>query len=377
MKKQEIIDAIAKAKKQLAVAKEQDEKDFANNKIKKLEAQLQDAEAEEAAKADISGKKSKAEKPKVTKIWNASEYTFFEDPSHGWLEVPAKELKELGIAHEISGYSYKKGENVYLEEDSDLSVYLTAVKKHYGLGEDYKFDKQKFEEKHTNGESVVRSYSHYNTPKAPAAKKAKTKKSGLGKKLSDIIEAESGASKGADKILGKTHGHFTLVSEGEEVQEVTPNLKLHKISDTVYDLQHKGKSTFEFQKKLGKWHVECIIKDRVKKEGFTNLNAAVIYVAKHMYNEDLKEYFESKKKTAARVKKFKEDHPTGATTAAQTMASAVEKIEDKLTDKVENDESIAKQKSAIVNQIIELLKMLKELGGALSEKEKKDIEAAL
>lgn len=188
------------------------------------------------------------------------------------------------------------------------------------------------------------------------------------------------AKKPAIKLLGKnakTHGHFTLVSEGEAVQEVTTNLKLHKISDTVYDLHHKGKSTFEFQKKDGRWHVECKIKDRVKKEGFKNLNAAVIYVAKQVYNEDLKEYFESKKKNAARVKEFKQKHPTGETTAAQTMATAVEKIEDKLTDKVENDESIEKQKSAIVKQIIELLKMLKEIGGALSAKDKKDIEATL
>ena len=59
-----------------------------------------------------------------------SRYRFISDPGHGWLEVPIEELATLGIAHLISSCSYfgKVGERsyVYLEEDCDLSVYLTA-----------------------------------------------------------------------------------------------------------------------------------------------------------------------------------------------------------------------------------------------------------
>jgi hypothetical protein len=55
-------------------------------------------------------------------------YKFYEDPGHGWLKVPRKELVELGIENEISPYSYMSGSGrmVYLEEDSDLSKFARA-----------------------------------------------------------------------------------------------------------------------------------------------------------------------------------------------------------------------------------------------------------
>lgn len=52
---------------------------------------------------------------------------FISDPGHGWLEVPVSELARLGIAKQISRYSYKKGAMAYLEEDSDAGVYLGAL----------------------------------------------------------------------------------------------------------------------------------------------------------------------------------------------------------------------------------------------------------
>ena len=53
-------------------------------------------------------------------------YIFHSDPSHGWLEVNLQELKDLGIAAKISGYSYVKGDRVFLEEDSDLTKFMQA-----------------------------------------------------------------------------------------------------------------------------------------------------------------------------------------------------------------------------------------------------------
>jgi hypothetical protein len=55
-----------------------------------------------------------------------SRYRFISDPGHGWLEVPVKELTTLGVAHLISSCSYVKGALAYLEEDCDMSVFLTA-----------------------------------------------------------------------------------------------------------------------------------------------------------------------------------------------------------------------------------------------------------
>ena len=58
-------------------------------------------------------------------------FTFHADPGHGWLQVPRKMLTDLGIAAEISGYSYQRGPHVYLEEGMDAGTFGRAyVKKH-------------------------------------------------------------------------------------------------------------------------------------------------------------------------------------------------------------------------------------------------------
>jgi len=54
-------------------------------------------------------------------------YDFYSDPGHGWLAVKYDELVELGIADKISGYSYKRGNDVYLEEDCDMAIFMQAM----------------------------------------------------------------------------------------------------------------------------------------------------------------------------------------------------------------------------------------------------------
>lgn len=53
-------------------------------------------------------------------------YHFYCDPSHAWLKVQRKELVELGIEPKISGYSYQKDDDVFLEEDRDASIFADA-----------------------------------------------------------------------------------------------------------------------------------------------------------------------------------------------------------------------------------------------------------
>ena len=62
---------------------------------------------------------------------------FFEDPGHGWLEVPLAQVAALGITNKISGYSYRKGTMAYLEEDCDASVFLEAFREQYGTAPAY------------------------------------------------------------------------------------------------------------------------------------------------------------------------------------------------------------------------------------------------
>jgi hypothetical protein len=53
---------------------------------------------------------------------------FHSDPGHGWLAVKLSDLKMLGIETQITPYSYVKGKTVYLEEDCDMSTFMSAAK---------------------------------------------------------------------------------------------------------------------------------------------------------------------------------------------------------------------------------------------------------
>lgn len=55
-------------------------------------------------------------------------FSFYADAGHGWLRVPKHLLVELGIADRITAFSYQRGDYAYLEEDVDLSIFLTAMR---------------------------------------------------------------------------------------------------------------------------------------------------------------------------------------------------------------------------------------------------------
>jgi hypothetical protein len=55
-------------------------------------------------------------------------YVFYQDPGHGWLEVPTKELKAMGLEERITPYSYQYQGKVYLEEDDDAQTFLDIRK---------------------------------------------------------------------------------------------------------------------------------------------------------------------------------------------------------------------------------------------------------
>jgi len=54
---------------------------------------------------------------------------FHSDAGHGWLAIPRKRLKEMGLLNKISSCSYQRGGTVYLEEDCDMALYLNAIPK--------------------------------------------------------------------------------------------------------------------------------------------------------------------------------------------------------------------------------------------------------
>lgn len=87
----------------------------------------------------------------VQRYNEAPQIRFHHDSSHGWLEVPIKELQETGVMHKISPYSYLRGTTAYLEEDRDARLYLDAVGK----------SPSQFEEVDDGEQSKIRSYSPF------------------------------------------------------------------------------------------------------------------------------------------------------------------------------------------------------------------------
>lgn len=77
----------------------------------------------------------------------------YSDPGHAWGKVKRKVLDNLGIADKVTAFSYQFNDNVYLEEDCDLSLLLGELRKHN--------TKVVFTEKHTERRSKIRSYQRY------------------------------------------------------------------------------------------------------------------------------------------------------------------------------------------------------------------------
>lgn len=85
-----------------------------------------------------------------------SKWRFYEDPTHGWLEVHKDEILEVGIENDITSCSYVNGDYVYLEEDYDIGLFLS--KKGYK-----RLPREIVEEVYTNTISVVTSYKPYHS----------------------------------------------------------------------------------------------------------------------------------------------------------------------------------------------------------------------
>lgn len=79
---------------------------------------------------------------------------FYADYGHGWGEVENSLLKQLGIADDISHYSFINGDLAYLEEDRDLSI---LCQKLTSLGIGFSF----IEHNEDIAQSPIRNYQSY------------------------------------------------------------------------------------------------------------------------------------------------------------------------------------------------------------------------
>jgi hypothetical protein len=78
-------------------------------------------------------------------------FRFHCDPGHGWLQVSWSDLKNLGLnPWNFSRYSYRRGNQFYLEEDCDAPKFLNTYQAKTGQRPD-------LEEVHTNHRSFIRN----------------------------------------------------------------------------------------------------------------------------------------------------------------------------------------------------------------------------
>ncbi|MBU2853362.1 zincin-like metallopeptidase domain-containing protein [Acidithiobacillus ferriphilus] len=96
-------------------------------------------------------------------------YTFTSDPGHGWLVVPVSDIFTLGIAPNISPFSYlsPRGGKAYLEEDGDAPRFVEAYAQHYGLDENTLW-KQIAVTHNIDRQATCRSYDHFDPERIPS-----------------------------------------------------------------------------------------------------------------------------------------------------------------------------------------------------------------
>ena len=61
------------------------------------------------------------------------QFDYIQDAGHGWVKVPLALIRELGIAENITRYSYYNKGQVYLEEDNDTCTFMNAYHAAFGF----------------------------------------------------------------------------------------------------------------------------------------------------------------------------------------------------------------------------------------------------
>jgi hypothetical protein len=91
---------------------------------------------------------TKAKSPKTT-----VKLLSYTDPGHGWLRVPHRMLKKLGISSLITPFSYMRTDYAYLEEDHDMTTFMLAM--------DRAGKTVEFVNRNTQRQSRIRNYASY------------------------------------------------------------------------------------------------------------------------------------------------------------------------------------------------------------------------
>ncbi len=79
-------------------------------------------------------------------------FNVYNDPGHGWCKVPLAVIEAIGLTEgHFSGYSYRNGDNLYLEEDCDLGIFIKTYTEKTGKA-------PVFKDHYANNSSRIRNY---------------------------------------------------------------------------------------------------------------------------------------------------------------------------------------------------------------------------
>jgi hypothetical protein len=81
-------------------------------------------------------------------------FNSYSDPAHGWAKVPRSVIEELEIADKVSHFSYQRGDDVFLEEDADLTLFIRTFVGRFGF-------EPTFDHNSSNKMSKIRGYESY------------------------------------------------------------------------------------------------------------------------------------------------------------------------------------------------------------------------
>jgi hypothetical protein len=134
----------------------------------------------------------------MPKVKLPSKIIYHTDAGHGWLAVRRSLLRELGIEHDISSFSYQKGETVYLEEDSDCGCFFEAMVEAGYTAEQVH---ERIEVQQNKGRhNPIRSYDSYEPEVKPVAMKSTSAiiagfKSGLNDESKQFVDGLQSSGK--------------------------------------------------------------------------------------------------------------------------------------------------------------------------------------
>jgi hypothetical protein len=166
------------------------------------------------------------------------------------------------------------------------------------------------------------------------------------------------------------------ISPDKRKQDVGHLHSLHKIDDNTYTLiKKKGEiAEFDFVKKNSKWTVEC--RD-LNKKSFNTLQGAINFVAREIYNKDVKPILEKNRAAIKAAKEWREKNPTGKSPAKRDVKKGVTKAVVKITKKAKKGKDITSDVKTTFITLRDAVKAFSKFANEIDDSTEKEIDSLI